>query len=258
MRQRVKLSYSISSGHNINIFQFLFLSFLYYNPTMYKLSPSDFKYLWEDCKHCYYQKVKLGVLPHSGAFPAIFTYMNGLLQDSVMGKSLKDIHPNLPHGIIEIQEGYLKSKPIPGALNCYISGRFDILTRLDDGTYSVIDFKITNPSEEQIQKFSSQLHAYKFALENPADGKASVKVSKMGLVSVSPESIKHVDGKLVFTATPKWHSIEENMNGFYKLIREISTVLNGDLPPVSETCSLCIYRSNFSDKTLTTKDAIPF
>ncbi len=223
---------------------------------MYKLSPSDFKYLWEDCKHCYYQKVKLGVLPHSGAFPAIFTYMNGLLQDSVMGKNLKDIHPDLPSGIIEIQEGFLKSKPIPGAENCYISGRFDVLTRLDDGTYSVIDFKITNPDENQIRKFSSQIHAYKFALENPADGNP-IKVSKMGLVSVSPEIIKHVDGKLVFTATPKWHSIEENMDSFYNLIREISTVLNGDLPPVSATCSLCIYRKRFEPRKETLDD-IPF
>lgn len=23
---------------------------------MYKLSPSDFRYLYKDCKHCYYQK----------------------------------------------------------------------------------------------------------------------------------------------------------------------------------------------------------
>ena len=26
---------------------------------MYKLSPSDFKYLYKDCKHCYYQKAKV-------------------------------------------------------------------------------------------------------------------------------------------------------------------------------------------------------
>ena len=223
---------------------------------IYKLSPSDFKYLWEDCKHCYYQKVKLGVLPHSGAFPAIFTHMNGLLQDSVMGKNLRDIHPDLPSGIIEIQEGFLKSKSIPGAEDCYISGRFDILSHLDDGTYSVIDFKITKPDEDQIRKFSSQLHAYKFALENPLDGNP-VKVSRMGLVSVSPESIKHVDGKLIFTATPKWHSIEENMDNFYKLIQDISAVLSGPLPPITATCNLCIYRKSYEPQAKVVDD-IPF
>jgi len=224
---------------------------------LYKLSPSDFKYLWEDCKHCYYQKVKLGVAPHSGAFPAIFTYMNKLLQDSVIGKNLQDIHPDLPSGIIDFQEGFLRSQPIAGAEDCYISGRFDVLVRLDDGTYTVIDFKITNPDEDQIRKFSSQLHAYKYALENPDTGKPPVKISKMGLISVSPESIEHVNGKLVFTANPKWHPIKEDMDGFFKLIKEISTVLNGELPSVSETCGLCAYRKRFEPQTAI-DDEIPF
>ncbi len=211
---------------------------------MYKLSPSDFKYLWVDCKFCFYQKVKLGIPPHSGAFPAIFGHMNSLLQNSVMGKNLKDIHPDLPDGIIEIQEGFLKSKPVKGAEDCYISGRFDVLTKLADGTYSVIDFKITNPDEEQIKKFSSQLHAYKYALEHPAEGEP-IKVSKMGLISVSPDSIEHKAGKFVFSTSPKWFPIEEDTREFLAFVKEISDVLNGELPAASETCRLCIYRKSF-------------
>lgn len=224
---------------------------------MYKLSPSDFKYLWEDCKHCYYQKVKLGVAPHSGAFPAIFTHMNGLLQNSIMGMNLRDIHPDLPSGIIEVQEGFLKSKPFSHAPDCYISGRFDILSKLDDGTYSVIDFKISKPDEDQVRKFSSQLHAYKFALENPDTGKPPVKVSKMGLITVSPEAIEFKKGKVTFTTKPKWHPIEENMDNFFKLIDDISKVLDGDLPPVSATCKLCNYRKQYGSEESTPED-FPF
>lgn len=221
----------------------------------YKLSPSDFKYLWEDCKYCYYQKVKMGIPPHSGAFPAIFGRMNGLLQTSIMGKNLKDIHPDLPNGIVEIQEGFLRSMPVPGAVDCFISGRFDILSRLDDGTYSIIDFKITKPDEDQIRKFASQLHGYKFALENPETGDP-IKISKMGLISVSPDAIEHKDGKFVFTTSPKWHPIEEDMKGFFGLVREISEVLNGPVPLETETCELCIYRKRFNRKEVT--DEIPF
>lgn len=223
----------------------------------YKLSPSDFKYLWEDCKHCYYKKVKEEIIPSSGPFPAIFTYMNKLLQDSVMGKNLNDIHPDLPSGIIDFQEGYLKSQPVKGAEDCYISGRFDVLIRLEDGTYTVIDFKITNPNEDQIRKFSSQLHAYKYALEHPATGKEPIKISKMGLISVSPESIEHKDRKLVFTAIPKWHPVEEDMESFLKLIKEISEVLKGGLPQPSKTCKLCEYREKFIQPAIKTGD-IPF
>ncbi len=210
---------------------------------LYKLSPSDFAYLWNDCKFCYYQKVKLGI-SHFGVFPLMFTRINSLLQNSIMGMNLTDVHPDLPSGIIEIQEGYLKSKQINGT-NLFLSGRFDILSKLDDGSYALIDFKITTPDVEKIQKYASQLHAYKFALENPAEGEG-VKVSKMGVVSINPDEMKLVDGKVIFTTTPNYHPVKEDMKGFLKLIEEISTVLNGDLPAVSETCSLCIYRSRFS------------
>lgn len=226
-------------------------------PQVYKLSPSDFKYLWEDCKYCFYQKVKLGLPPPSGAFPAIFGRLNNLLQNSVMGHNLKDIHKDLPSGIVDIQEGFLRSIPVPGAQDCFISGRFDILSKLDDGTYSVIDFKITNPDPDQIRKFSSQLHAYKFALENPANGVKPVKVSKLGLISVTPESIDHVNGKLVFTADPKWHPIKTDMDGFFGLIKEISKVLNGPVPEVSETCGFCVYRNRFKPQEKVPDD-MPF
>ncbi len=211
---------------------------------LYKLSPSDFKYLWEDCKHCYYQKIKLGILPPYGAFPAIFGRMNTLLQNSVMGLNLQDIHADLPSGIVSVQEGFLRSAPVPGAEDCYISGRFDILSQLDDGTYSVIDFKITSPNEDQIKKFATQLHAYKFALENPADGKAALKISKMGLISVTPDNIEHTNGNLVFTASPIWHPIEDDMNSFYSLIGEISALLNGDIPESDSNCTYCNYLHN--------------
>ena len=223
---------------------------------LYKLSPSDFAYLWEDCKHCYYQKVKNGVV-YSSPFPAMFGRINGLLQASILGKNLKDVHPDLPEGVIEIQEGYMKSITIPGT-NAYLSGRFDILSKLKDGTYAIIDFKITTPDMEKIlKKYSSQLHAYKFALENPADGKKPIKISKMGAVSINPEEMKLEKGKVVFTAVPDFFEVKEDMDSFFKLTKEISDLLNGPLPPESETCSLCVYRNKFSS-TLPTKDTIPF
>lgn len=222
---------------------------------VYKISPSSFAYLWEECKFCYYQKVKLGV-SHSGPFPAMFGKINSLLQTSIMGMNLQDLLPELPSGIITVQEGFMKSIVIPGT-NVFLSGRFDILTKLDDGTYAIIDFKITAPDEEKIlKKYSSQLHAYKYALENPAEGEP-IKVSKMGAVSINPDEMKLTNGKVVFTTTPTWHPIEVDMESFQALMKEISDVLSGDLPEASETCSLCIYRARFNLKEKISDD-IPF
>jgi hypothetical protein len=210
---------------------------------LYKISPSDFAYLWNDCRHCYYQKVKNGIT-YSSPFPAMFGKINGLLQTSIMGMNLQDVHPKLPKGIITIQEGYMRSKQIPGT-NVFLSGRFDILSKLEDDTYALIDFKITTPDEEKIfKKYTSQLHAYKFALENPLEGEP-IKISKMGAVSINPEEMKLKDGKIIFTTTPAYHPIKEDMDSFFKLVREISEVLEGEEPLPSPTCPLCSYRSKF-------------
>ena len=186
--------------------------------------------------------------------------MNALLQNSIMGMNLKDINPDLPSGIIDVKEGFLRSVPVPGAENCFISGRFDIISRLNDGSFAVIDFKITDPKEDQAVKFANQLHAYKFALENPASGFSPRKVSKMGLITVSPQSIELIDGKVVFSSMPKYHPVEENMENFYSLIKEISEVLNGELPNPTENCSWCKYREYFKksadEKDIT--DGLPF
>ncbi len=192
---------------------------------MYKLSPSDFKYLYEDCKHCYYQKAKgiIKELPSIG-MPGVFSKMNSLLQNAIVGMDLREINKNLPAGKIEVKEGFLKSKPIPPTNDCFISGRFDIASKLDDGTYAVIDFKITDPTEDKIQKFFAQLHAYKFALENPTFG-APKKVSKMGVIAINPEEIAFPGENVLFKAKPQFFEIAEDMERFYAFISDFSKLL---------------------------------
>lgn len=208
---------------------------------MYKLSPSDFRYLWEDCKHCFYQKVKYGITLPSIGLPGVFSKMNSLLQDRIQGMDLRDINPALPSGIVEVKEGFLKSAAIPPANDCFISGRFDIVSKLKDGTHAVIDFKISDPKEEKIQKFKHQLHAYKFALENPSFGPKK-KISKMGVVVIAPNSIEFSGGGIIFKSSPVWFEIAEDMGNFFGFISEVSSLLNGPLPQTNQNCAWCKYR----------------
>lgn len=209
----------------------------------YKLSPSDFKYLWEDCKHCYYQKVVRNIYLPSIGLPGIFSKMSSQVQGAVQGTNPHDLHPSLPSGTFELKEGYLKSAPIPPSKLCFINGRFDLLTRFDDGTHGVIDLKITEPKSEDLYKFSNQLHAYKFALENPLDGVRKIdKISKLGLLILSPGSVEIRDMEIRFNAQPIWHEIKEDMQGFYDFIGEVVDLLEGDVPEVTHTCKWCQYR----------------
>lgn len=167
--------------------------------------------------------------------------MNSLLQSAIVGMDLREINSAMPAGKVTVTEGFLRSVPIPASNDCFISGRFDFVSKLDDGTYSVIDFKITDPNEDKLQKFSSQLHAYKFALENPAEG-AARKVSKMGIVAITPESISFPGDNVIFKSKPYWFEIKEDMENFYSFIWEVSTLLKGPVPQESETCQWCKYR----------------
>ncbi|MEK7610939.1 MAG: PD-(D/E)XK nuclease family protein [Patescibacteria group bacterium] len=224
---------------------------------MYKLSPSDFKYLYEDCKYCYYQKIKNSVLLPSIGMPGVFSKLNALLQNAIIGMDLREIDSELPAGKIEVKEGFLKSKPIPPTGDCFIGGRFDIASRLDDGTYSVIDFKITDPTNDKIQKFFPQLHAYKFALENPAFGEAKI-VSKMGVVTINPEAVSFPGDKVVFTAKPQWFEIKEDMPRFYNFISEISILLNGKTPSENpDNCKWCAYRK-LTGRPHPVQEGLPF
>lgn len=211
---------------------------------IYKLSPSDFKYLWEDCKHCFWRKVVEGVALPSIGMPAIFGKMNNLVQDKVIDMNLKDINPDLPSGIFEHKERYLKSKPVPNSEGVFISGRFDLLTKFDDGTHGIIDLKITNPNSKTLYKFANQLHAYKYALEHPAYGQDKLvdKISKMGLVIMSPEDVSFKNDTILFNAKPVWIEFDEDMPTFFKFIDDISEFLNSELPEPTDSCAWCRYR----------------
>lgn len=225
---------------------------------MYKLSPSDFKYLYEDCKHCYWQKVKHNIPLPSIGMPGVFTKMNSLLQNAIIGMDLREINSELPAGKVQVKEGFLKSKAIPPSGACFISGRFDIASELDDGTYAVIDFKITDPNEDKIQKFFAQLHAYKFALENPNFGEPK-KVSQMGVIAINPEEISFPGDNVTFKAKPQYFEIKADMDRFFAFISEISKLLDGPVPKASENCAWCKYRLCFNgNKSSVNNEEISF
>lgn len=95
---------------------------------MYKLSPSDFAYLYEECKFCYVLKIKQGIIRPSMPMPGVFSALNSRLQGLLVGKDLRQLSSSLPAGIVESQEGHIESQVIP-ATKVYIKGKYDLLVR---------------------------------------------------------------------------------------------------------------------------------
>jgi len=207
---------------------------------MYKLSPSDFAYLYEECKFCYCLKIKKGIVRPSMPMPGVFSALNTRLQGSLVGKELRELSLVLPEGIVESQEGFVESKAIPG-MKVFIKGKYDLLVRQPDNTYLIVDFKISQPSEDKILKYQTQLQAYHYAFEHPAQGEPKT-ITKMGLILMYPDQVKFENGRAVLDFPPQWMEIPIDEQAFLRFMGEVNILLEGPTPPENPECKWCQYR----------------
>ena len=216
--------------------------------TIYKLSPSDMTFSWDECKYCFYLKVKHNIVLRT-PFPGIFGKMANLTSAFYMDRPAAEISPTLPPGVVKYREKFVKSAPIslPGATSqCYIHGRFDAVIAFDDGSYGIVDYKTSDAKEEQGSFYSRQLSAYAYALENPAEEALHLApVVRLGLFIVTPERFERKpDGDIVFVNSVTWVDVPRNDAAFLSLLDEVISVLDAPEPPEpSEGCELCRYRS---------------
>jgi CRISPR/Cas system-associated exonuclease Cas4 (RecB family) len=207
---------------------------------MLKLSPSDFAYLYEECKLCYYLKVKHGIGQPSMPMPGVFAAINTRLQTPLVGRNLHTLSKQLPEGVVVSQEGWVRSKVVPGT-KVYIKGKYDLLVEKKDGTYVLVDLKISQPRVDKIEKYRTQLAAYKFALENPVAGSPK-QVSQMGLLIFYPDKVRFRKGGAEFVFPPTWLEVPIDQRVFFEFVKEVDRLLLGKAPKESPTCKWCQYR----------------
>jgi hypothetical protein len=215
----------------------------------FRLSPSDLTFLWDECQRCFYLKVKLNFKRPVTPFPSIFTTIDGLMKDHFQGQPTHRMHPSLPPGIVQFGGGRVQSLPIslPGHLeSSYILGNFDSILAFDDGSYAVVDFKTSDPKPEHVAFYGRQLHAYTYALENPAPGKFGLRpVNRLGLFIVKPNGMaQQDDGRIAYLGNVTWLEVPRDDVSFFAFLDQVMTVLQGgNPPPASETCTWCQYRN---------------
>jgi hypothetical protein len=160
----------------------------------WKLSPSDLTFLWDECPRCFYLKVVHKFNRPSTPFPSIFSKIDSLMKDYFTGRSPQEFSPALPPGVISFSGLSLHSQPVrlPGhASACHFAGRLDSMLQFADGTYGVVDFKTTSPKPSHVEFYGRQLHAYAYALENPAPGKQQLQpVVRLGLFAMDLDGLE--------------------------------------------------------------------
>ena len=213
----------------------------------YKLSPSDLTFLYDQCKRCFVLKVKYGISQPSIPIPGIFSVIAGLQKNYYSNMRTEKFCPDLPPGVATYGEKRVRSKPIQLAgcdSACYVSGRFDIVATLDNGSYAVLDFKTGNPDDEKTKMYSRQLHAYALALENPDEGAIELKpISKLGLLYFTPDNCELISlHRQVLQGNMDWIEILRDDESFYGFLKEVVLLLDGPLPPPDpDNCNWCTF-----------------
>lgn len=215
---------------------------------IWKLSPSELTFLWDECPRCFYLKVVHGFNRPWGAFPKIFTRIDNLMKDYFEGKSSKELTDLLPEGVVRFADQWVTSSRIsvPGHDGtCFIRGKFDTVVEFSDGSYGVVDFKTTIPRAEHVGFYSRQLHAYAYALENPAPGSFTLSpISWLGLLCVEPGLMdRSHSGQLALIGNVTWLEIPIDVGGFLAFVNRILDLLEQpDLPDPGPNCEYCQYR----------------
>lgn len=182
----------------------------------------------------------MGIMRPMLPFPAVFSALNTRLQRVLIGKDLRELSPVLPAGIVESQEGFVESQAIPYT-NVYIKGRYDLLVRQPDNTYLIVDFKISEPREDKISKYQSQLQAYHYAFEHPSQGETK-EITKLGLIIMYPNQAVFENGKAMIDFPPKWMEVDIKKESFLQFMKEVNDLLDGPIPPENSSCQWCKYR----------------
>jgi hypothetical protein len=225
---------------------------------MLKLSPSDFAFLWEQCKRCFYLKVVHNIRQPSMPMAAIFKRLEGLQMGFYDGRRTTDLIPTLPPGVIRCGEKVVESEPVQseGRPPWFIYGKIDSLIEFDDGSWGILDFKTTEITPEKGELYGRQLHAYAHAFESPAvnprilKGKAPAlrPISKLGILCFAPaELLLESPGRQNYRGHVQWIEIPRDPARFVSFIGNALQVLTGPPPPPAPECDWCAYAAKMRE-----------
>ena len=215
---------------------------------IWKLSPSDLTFLWDECPRCFYLKVVHKFPRPATAFPSIFSRIDSLMKRFFEGRSTAEFTPELPPGVVKFGGLAVESAPLhlPGHVDgCVLAGRFDSVLEFADGGYAVVDFKTTTPKPGQVAFYSRQLHAYAWALEHPAAGKLGLSpVTRLGLFSLDLDELeRHTPDRLRLLGPVQWQECPRDEAGFLAFLGQVLSLLEQPEPPApAEKCGFCKYR----------------
>jgi hypothetical protein len=182
---------------------------------------------------------------------------------ALKGETTDDWCPEIiPTGTFDWQGETITSNPLPvkGRDTYYLGGIFDLLAKLEDNTFAVVDCKTTGKEAWKLRKlYAPQLMAYWYCLENPIGQEFSKtlntldrrthrqptlaaiprKVSHLGLLCFNLNSgdISASPQATTFSADVSYIPMKIDGDKFIEKMQEVATLL--EQPTMPESGKYC-------------------
>jgi hypothetical protein len=170
--------------------------------------------------------------------------MSRIQEGSFNGVANDSISPLLPKGWTKLHKGKIGSKPIQlngEETRWKFKGELDLLAKNEDGSYSIIDGKVSMKKDEDglIESYWTQLEAYVFMLENPESGDP-IQINSIGLLQwrITGEVLES-HGTKGFAVEERYIPVQRREAEFKAFMERFITVIEGEYPDAASSCLDC-------------------
>ena len=206
------------------------------------LSPSSFYNI--RCPRCLWLEYWHGIkLPANLALQLLLSRLQEAAYDGVTSKIISN---EIPPGKVERYKKRFTSMPVKvngEETRWKIYGEIDLLVDHQDGTYSIVDGKVSMKriAEELIESYWTQLEAYVYAFENPLVGDA-MPIKSIGLLQWRIDNALHLeDHKRGFSVDHRYIPIPRQPERFQEFLAKFIGIIEGEFPNSGEGCDACKY-----------------
>ena len=206
------------------------------------LSPSSFYNI--RCPRCLWLEYWHGIkLPANLALQLLLSRLQEAAYDGVTSKV---ISTEIPLGKVSRYKKRFTSMPVKvngEETRWKIYGEIDLLVDHQDGTYSIVDGKVSmkKDAEALIESYWTQLEAYVYAFENPLDGDV-MPIKSIGLLQWRIDNSLHLDdGTRGFSVDHRYIPIPRQVERFQDFLAKFIGIIEGDFPESGDDCETCKY-----------------
>ena len=213
------------------------------------LSPSSFYNI--RCPRCLWLEYWHGIkLPANLAQQQLLSRLQEAAYDGVTSKV---ISADIPVGKVSRYKKRFTSMPVKvngEETRWKIYGEIDLLVDHQDGTYSIVDGKVSmkKDAEALIESYWTQLEAYIYAFENPLDGDV-MPIKSIGLLQWRIDDSLHIeDNKRGFSVDHRYIPISRQPEKFQEFLERFIGIIEGEFPESGTDCETCKYLEKIGHK----------